>query len=74
MGRRVGMTSNVASRKRHWKSKHRSFRNWKVLKGKLTYDQALATEKKYTAKRGIAGHGGGPRKRGRVYSVYSFNY
>ncbi len=71
---RVGMTSNPAARKAYWKSQHPKMRNWDIIAKKLTYKEAHEKEKAAAKRYRCTAHSGGLKKRGKVYSVYRFDY
>lgn len=70
---RAGMTSNLKERKAYWKKRHPHLKNWKVVENSLTYQEAQTIENQYK-KKGYTAHPGGRKKKGRVYSVYTFEY
>ena len=72
MARRVGMTTDVEERKKHWKSKYPNL-TWRVVDSGLTYEQAQRMENNYIS-RGYKGSPGGEKKSGYKYSVYTFSY
>lgn len=66
---RVGMSTNPDARIKHWKEKEGDKYGKTLAKG-LTYRQALEVEKREARTRGCRASGGGPKKPGRVWSVY----
>ncbi len=71
--KRVGITSNLEQRRQDWENSVVGLTNWQVRDRSLTYDQAQARENEFI-NRGYEGHGGGERKLGYIYSVYTFEY
>lgn len=69
MACRVGMSTNPQERIDYWKEAEDCTGGY-VLHINLTYDQALAKEKEEADARGCRQSGGGPRKEGRIWSVY----
>lgn len=74
MACRVGMTTDPGERKAYWEARHPTLRNWRIVKSRLTYDEALELEKTTAERGGCEYSPGGQRKRGRVWSVYRFTY
>lgn len=70
MSCRIGMSTNVPERERHWGHKAR------IIASGLTYDEATAREKSERSACGTHCQGdvGGPRKAERVYSVYRMDW
>ena len=69
MGCRVGMSTHPYGRIDYWKRKE-GHTGGEVLARNLTYEEAQDRENKEAAKRGCVSSEGGPRKGGRVWSVY----
>ncbi len=70
----VGSTSRDPEiRKAEWKREGRNVPKFKVVANKLTYKQAREKEKSYQ-KRGYKASAGGPKKKGKVYCVYTYGY
>ena len=71
--RRVGISHDLEERKKYWKKKFPSLKNWRIVKSGLTYKEVQSIETKYIEK-GYKGHLGGKKKYGKIYSVYTFSY
>ncbi len=73
---RVGMTTDITSRKAVWKSKNPTMRNWTVKARGLTRKQAQAKEIAVAAKCNCVAHGGGanPSVANKRWTVYHYNY
>ena len=69
MACRVGMSTNPDERIEHWKKEEKCTSGYVVESG-LTYDEALAAEKRLAETYGCRQSGGGPRVSGAVWSVY----
>lgn len=69
MACRVGMSTTPYTRINYWKETE-GHTYGKILASGLTYRQALELEKEEAAARGCRASGGGPRKSGKVWSVY----
>ena len=69
MGCRVGMSSNPQERIDYWKEEE-GHTYGKILASELTYDEAQHREKEEAVNKGCVSSPGGPRIRGRVWSVY----
>ena len=75
----IGMTSRDPQvREREWKQE-RSIKNFQVIETGLTYDEAQILESGRISAlcdrcKESESHPGGPRKEGRVYSVYTYDY
>ena len=69
MACRIGMSTNPQNRIDYWKNREGHTRS-RILARGLTYDGALAREKKEAADRGCTVVGGGQPVSGRKYSVY----
>ena len=65
----VGMSTNSDARIKHWKEKE-GHKYGKILTKGLTYRQALELGKREARARGCRASSGGPRKPGKVWSVY----
>jgi hypothetical protein len=60
MGCRIGITTDLETRKRHWKSVYKGFRDWRVVAGPFkTREEAQAEEDRLAALHGCEAHGGG---------------
>ena len=66
---RVAMSTNRDARIKHWKEKE-GHKYGKILVRRLGYQQVLELEKREARARGRRASGGGPKKPGRVWSVY----
>ena len=69
----VGMTTDVEARQRRWRRQYPNL-DWELIQCELTYDEALALERRTADNRGCRQESGGPRKPGRVWCVYVFYY
>ena len=69
MGCRVGMSTRPQDRIACWKRREGHTYS-KILASRLSYDQALAREKREAQARGSKYRGGGEYVAGRVWSVY----
>lgn len=69
MACRVGMSTSPQDRIAYWKRREGHTYS-KILASRLTYDQALAREKREAQARGCRYRGGGEQVAGRVWSVY----
>lgn len=69
MGCRVGMSTTPDERIEYWKQKE-GHTGSRVLASDLTYDEAQQREDEEAAARDCESSKGGPRKPGRVWSVY----
>ena len=69
MACRVGMSTNPDERIEYWKKEENCTSGY-VVKSGLTYDEALAEEKRLAKEHGCRQSGGGPRVSGWVWSVY----
>ena len=76
----VGMTTRPAERKQEWEQqKGQSLPTFQVIRSGLTYDEAQTLESGRISAlcdrcKESESHPGGPRKEGRVYSVYTYDY
>ena len=68
----IGITTDLAERKAHWKKIYPNMKNFKISNSGLTHAHAQAIENKYL-RFGYSGHPGGPAVPGYVYSVYTFD-
>ena len=66
---RVGMSTDPLERIKYWKE-NEGCTFGRVLKSRLTYDEALEMEKKEAQARGCRYSSGGMRVDGKVWSVY----
>ena len=71
---RVGMTTDLAERKRYWETQYPNLKNWQVLHRNLTYDEAIVTEKQEAQDRNCEAAAGGERVPGGAYSIYYFEW
>ena len=69
MGCRVGMSTDPYERIDYWK-RMEFHTGGEVIARYLTYDEAQDRENKEAYERGCVSSAGGPRKAGRVWSVY----
>ena len=73
----VGMTTDERERKRHWANTPRGkkvYSTWKVRESNLTYKEALEKEEEIAEEENRDYSGGGDKKHGAVYIVYTFDY
>ena len=70
--KRIGMTIDPEKRKLEWERKCK-VKNFRIIKEKLTYNQALDQERKYKDK-GYKANPGGKHIKGKKYFLYSFQY
>lgn len=73
MSCRVGITTDVARRKREWQNKYPGMYGWAVLARGLTRTAAQERENQEAKARGCISSGGG-RDAGGSWSVYFFRY
>lgn len=75
MACRVGMTTDLTTRRAHWQSQYPNLRNWKVLATGLSREEAQKKEDAYAKAGGCVSSGGGndPDKP-KSWSVYRFEY
>lgn len=76
MGCRIGITTDLATRKAHWELVYRGMQNWQVLAGPLSKAQAQAEETRLAGQYGCEAHAGGddPDVPGLSWYVYGFNH
>ena len=73
MACRVGMSTDPDERIAYWKAKENCL-SGRVVASNLTYDEALAMERRLAERDGCRYGGGGQRVPGRVWSVYRMSY
>ena len=71
---RVGMTTNLETRKKYWESKVVGLTNWKILKTARSKAKAQELETEYGEKYGCNYHIGGDGPEIATWYVYYFKY
>lgn len=76
MACRIGITTDPHTRKAHWQSVHPSLRDWQILAGPTSRENAQATETRLAQQHGCEAHPGGNEPAGALaqWYVYGFNY
>lgn len=74
MSCRVGMTTDVEERKRHWKSQHGNLDNWQILGTYQTKTEAQNAENSFASSYGCVSHPGGDGNEHDTWHVYKFSY
>lgn len=75
MGCRIGITTNLQSRKTYWKRQYQNLKNWKVLTEQpLSRDEAQAMENRLAEEYGCDAHHGGDDPYSPWWFVYYFEY
>ena len=73
MACRVGITTDLKSRKKYWKGEHPSLRNWQIAGPYKTKSAAQKAEDSFAQQYGCVSHPGGEDKKG-TWHVYKFDY
>ena len=76
MACRIGITTDLESRKEYWESIYKNLRNWQVLAGPYdTKEEAQTEENRLAAKHGCEAHPGGADDEGDApWYVYGFDH
>ena len=74
MSCRVGMTTDINSRKRHWESQHSGLYGWQILGTYYTKTEAQRAEKNFANQYGCVSHPGGDGSEYATWYVYKFSY
>lgn len=76
MACRIGITTNLQARKAYWESIHPTLRDWQVLAGPTSREEAQSVETKLAKQHGCVAHPGGdePNTLLSQWYVYGFNY
>jgi len=59
MGCRVGMTTNIEDRKLLWQTMYSTLKNWEILGGPMSKEDAQVMETREALERGCDAHQGG---------------
>jgi hypothetical protein len=75
MACRIGITTDLQSRKAYWKRQHPTLKNWKVITSKpLRREKAQAIETHLANQHGCQAHHGGNDPDSPWWFVYYFEY
>lgn len=75
MACRIGITTDLASRKAHWESVHPTLRDWQIMAGPTNRANAQALETQLAREHNCEAHPGGdePDNALAQWYVYGFN-
>lgn len=71
---RIGMTTNPDARKKDWKARHPTLRNWKILGEYDSKTKAQKAETEFAEQYGCKAYSGGSGPQKGDWVVYKFNY
>ncbi len=74
MSCRVGMTTDIDSRKRYWEGQHSGLYGWEILGTYNTKTEAQNAENNFASSCGCVSHPGGDGNEDDTWHVYKFSY
>ena len=74
MACRIGMTTNLEDRKKHWEGKCKNLRDWQILETHNSKKNAQAAEIRLAKQKGCDYHPGGSGPDYAIWYVYGFNF
>ncbi len=74
MNCRVGMTTDLESRKKHWQREHSNLYSWQILGTYKTKTEAQNAENSFAKLHNCTSHPGGDGNENATWYVYKFSY
>ena len=74
MGCRVGITTDLETRRKHWESQYYGFSGWTVVSTHYSKSAAQAKESEKARQHGCVSHPGGSGPEKATWYVYHFNF